>query len=165
MVDRWCGRVARGWQTKTVSAPPQLRLGLALWLILAGASMAAESTVRPLLIPSFGDSITRGSCLARHADGPFKGEPIGLPHPEGGCWRKPLQDQLRAAGRPCDFVGELRHHSLGMNGQVDAAIVPDHHGQAGFSNRLLLSGGMVPTCSDQLVRAVNANSPPPGSPP
>lgn len=126
--------------------------------------MAAESTFRPLLISSFGDSITRGSYVARHADGPFKAEPIGLSHPDRGGWRKPLQDQLRAAGRPGDFVGELRYHSFGMNGLVDPAFDPDHRGLAGFSNRHILSGGKVPTRRDQLVRAVNATSAPHGLP-
>ncbi|NBV22660.1 MAG: hypothetical protein EBS05_12185 [Proteobacteria bacterium] len=97
-----------------------------------------------------GDSITRGSYLAHYESGPHKGEVMGLPNPDGGGWRKLLQDKLRAAGRSYDFVGELRYHSFGKDGQVDAAFDPDHHGLAGFSNRLIFSGGKVPTPRDVL---------------
>ena len=51
-----------------------------------------------LRIMPLGDSITRGSYLALYDTGPFSGQPIGLPNPAGGGWRKPLQDKLRAAG-------------------------------------------------------------------
>ncbi|HOS42333.1 MAG TPA: hypothetical protein PK794_01450 [Armatimonadota bacterium] len=38
-----------------------------------------------------GDSLTRGSYLARYADGLYAGQAIGLPHPLGGGWRAMLQ--------------------------------------------------------------------------
>ncbi|MEN9574140.1 MAG: hypothetical protein RL514_1995 [Verrucomicrobiota bacterium] len=120
-----------------------------LWLTLS--VQAAENPARPLRILPVGDSITRGSYLARYEDGPFKGEVMGLPNPEGGGWRKLLQDKLRAAGQAYDFVGALRYHSFGKTGQVDAHFDPDHHGLAGFSNQAILSGGKVPTPRDVLA--------------
>jgi len=124
---------------------------LAALLGLALPALAAEASSRPLLIMPVGDSITRGSYLARYEQGPFKGDVMGLPNPDGGGWRKLLQDKLRAAGRTYEFVGELRYHSFGKNGQLDVTFDPDHHGLAGFSNRLILTGGKVPTPRDVLA--------------
>ncbi len=123
---------------------------LVVWWVLVCSAFAQTDASRPLRILPVGDSITRGSYIARHEDGPFKGEVIGLPNPDGGGWRKLLQDKLRAAGRSYDFVGALRYHSFGREGKVDAAFDPDHHGLAGFSNQSILSGGKVPTPRDVL---------------
>jgi len=123
---------------------------LATSLVLALPAFAAEPAGHPLRILPVGDSITRGSYLARHETGPFKGEVMGLPSPEGGGWRKVLQDKLRAAGQSFDFVGALRYYTFGKDGKVDSAFDPDHQGLAGFSNRMILSGGKVPTPRDLL---------------
>ncbi len=124
---------------------------LAALLGLALPALAAEASSVPLRIMPVGDSITRGSYSARYEQGPFKGDVMGLPNPDGGGWRKLLQDKLRTAGRNYDFVGELRYHSFGKNGQLDSTFDPDHHGLAGFSNRLILTGGKVPTPRDVLA--------------
>ena len=84
-----------------------------------------------LRIMPLGDSITRGSYLALYDSGPLAGQPIGLPNPAGGGWRKPLQDKLRAAGVACEFVGELEFGAYGRDGVVDPAFSPRHHGLAG----------------------------------
>lgn len=105
----------------------------------------------PLRILPVGDSITRGTYFARYLDGPRAGQAIGLPNPSGGGWRKLLQDQLRAARVPCDFVGELSYHAHGRDGVVDPDFDPDHHGLAGFSNRKIIDGGTVPTLPDVLA--------------
>jgi lysophospholipase L1-like esterase len=97
-----------------------------------------------------GDSITRGSYLAAYETGPLAGEGIGLPDPAAGGWRRPLQDKLRAAGITYDFVGELDYGAYGRDGVVDRYFAPRHHGLAGFSNQLLLTGGVVPTPRDVL---------------
>ena len=107
---------------------------------------------KPLRILPLGDSITRGSYIKRYDDGPHKGKAIGLPHSEGGGYRKPLQDKLRAAGIAYDFVGELNYGAFGRDGVVDAEFDPDHHGLAGFSNARILSGGVVPTLGDVLEK-------------
>lgn len=101
---------------------------------------AAASPAKPLRILPVGDSITRGSYLPRK-----DANAAGLPYPLGGGWRKPLQDQLRAAGIPFDFVGELRYAAFGKDGIVDPSFDPDHHGLAGFGNNGILNGGKVPT--------------------
>ncbi len=107
---------------------------------------SAESNTRPLRILPLGDSITRGSYLAKN-----NGKSTGLPHPDGGGWRKPLQDKLRAAGMAFDFVGELSYAAFGRDGVVDPQFDPDHHGLAGFSNAGILKGGVVPTLPDVLA--------------
>lgn len=118
----------------------------------AGATQANTPPLEPLRILPLGDSITRGSYLAQQ-----EGKSVGLPHPDGGGWRKPLQDKLRAAGIAFDFVGELNYAAFGRNGVVDAAFDPDHHGLAGFSNARILTGGLVPTPPDVLrARGVKA---------
>lgn len=127
------------------------RLILVLAIAVHGAFAASNSAVKPLRIMPLGDSITRGSYLAQHADGPYQGKAIGLANPKGGGWRKLLQDHLRAAGVAYDFVGELSYHAYGKDGIVDPAFDPDHHGLAGFSNRRILEGGVVPTPADVLA--------------
>jgi lysophospholipase L1-like esterase len=107
---------------------------------------SAESNTRPLRILPLGDSITRGSYLAK-----IDGKSTGLPHPDGGGWRKPLQDRLRAAGIAYDFVGELNYAAFGRAGVVDPQFDPDHHGLAGFGNSGILKGGVVPTLPDALA--------------
>ncbi len=107
----------------------------------------------PLRIMPVGDSITRGTYFARYLEGPRVGQAIGRPNPLGGGWRKILQDQLRAAQVGCDFVGELDCHAYGHDGVVDPDFDPHHHGLAGFSNRKLIEGGIVPTLPDVLAAA------------
>ena len=123
-------------------------LVLALWLT-SSSVVVAEG--QPLRIMPLGDSITRGSFLARYGSGPFSGQAIGLPNEQGGGYRKPLQDKLRAAGVKFDFVGGLDYYAFGRQGKVAAEFDPDHHGLAGFSNKMILSGGKVPTLKDVLA--------------
>ena len=121
-------------------------------LVAVGLSTVAGSAQnsRPLRILPLGDSITRGTYLARYESGVRQGQAIGLPNLDGGGWRKLLQDHLRAVGTVFDFVGELNYHSYGRDGVTDAAFDPDHHGLAGFGNRQIISGGRVPTLPDVL---------------
>jgi lysophospholipase L1-like esterase len=107
---------------------------------------SASSPSKPLRILPLGDSITRGSYLAQK-----DGKATGLPHPMSGGWRKALQDKLRTAGIPYDFVGELNYASFGKDGTVDPQFDPDHHGLAGFGNTGILKGGIVPTPPDVLA--------------
>jgi lysophospholipase L1-like esterase len=97
-----------------------------------------------------GDSITRGTYLKTYTDGPYKGQAIGLPNPDGGGWRKILQDKLRSANVCFEFVGDLNYHAFGNNGIIDPTFQPNHHGLAGFGNHNILSGGIVPTPQDVL---------------
>jgi lysophospholipase L1-like esterase len=116
---------------------------------IACAVRAAEPAVAdraPLRILPVGDSITRGSYLTLK-----DGKALGLPQPDGGGWRKGLQDRLRAAGIAFDFVGELDYLAYGRDGVVDPDFDPHHHGLAGFSNSRILSGGTVPTPPDVLA--------------
>jgi lysophospholipase L1-like esterase len=48
------------------------------------------------------------------------------------------------------FVGDLDSNAYGTNGVVDPGFDPHHHGLAGFSNRAILQGGVVPTAPDVL---------------
>ena len=112
----------------------------------APAASPAPQSRQPLRILPLGDSITRGSYLAQQ-----DGKATGLPHPDGGGWRKVLQAKLRAAGIAYDFVGELNYAAFGRDGVVDPQFDPDHHGLAGFSNARLLTGGVVPTPPDVLA--------------
>jgi len=91
-----------------------------------------KQTMSKRIMP-IGDSITRGSYLRTYADGPFAGTPIGLPNEHGG------------AGVRFEFVGELTYHALDEN------FDPRHHGLAGFGNRQILTGGVVPTPADVLA--------------
>jgi len=108
---------------------------------------SAESDAKPLRILPLGDSITRGSYLAK-----IDGKSTGLPHPDAGGWRKPLQDKLRVVGIAYDFVGELNYAAFGRDGVADPQFDPDHHGLAGFSNAGILKGGVVPTLPDALAQ-------------
>ncbi len=120
-------------------------------LVLASAARSEDpSATRPLRILPLGDSITRGSYLSQYTDGPYQGKAIGLPHPDGGGYRRPLQQKLHAADVAFDFVGDLNYKAYGQDGVVDPDFDPDHHGLAGFSNRALLRGGVVPTPGDVL---------------
>ncbi len=118
---------------------------------VAAEPIPADS--KPLRIMPLGDSITRGSYIRMYEEGPHKGKAIGLPHPDGGGWRKPLQDKLRATGEKFDFVGDLNFGAYGQAGQVDPQFDPDHQGLAGFSNDAILKGGTVPTPLDVLEAA------------
>jgi lysophospholipase L1-like esterase len=104
-----------------------------------------------LKIMPLGDSITRGSYLSLYETGPLVGQGIGLPHPAGGGWRKPLQDRLRAAGITYAFCGELDYGAFGQDGVGDPDFDPRHHGLAGFGNQGILDGGVVPTPQDVLL--------------
>ena len=105
-----------------------------------------EVASKPLRILPLGDSITRGSYLAKN-----DGKSTGLPHPMGGGWRKALQDKLRGAGVAYDFVGELQYAAFGQDGRIAPGFDPDHHGLAGFGNTGILKGGKVPTLPDVLA--------------
>ncbi|MSU73420.1 MAG: hypothetical protein EXS43_13960 [Opitutus sp.] len=117
---------------------------------IAGLGLRAQPGA-PLRILPLGDSITRGSYIARYETGPRQGQAVSLPNPEGAGWRKLLQDRLRAAGVLFDFVGELNNNAYGRDGVVDPAFDPDHHGLAGFGNRRMMTGGTVPTLPDTLA--------------
>lgn len=121
-------------------------LTLAVLLLAPLTVLPDAKPSKPLRILPLGDSITRGSYLARK-----DGKAVGLPHPENGGWRKALQDKLCAAGVAFDFVGELNYAAFGRDGVVDPNFDPDHHGLAGFSNARILTGGVVPTPPDVLA--------------
>ena len=139
------------------SPHPQMRSALIFLLILFAGStpvrIAAEvpalaerpSSAKTLRILPLGDSITRGSYLAQK-----NGRASGLPNPDAGGYRKPLQDLLRADGIALDFVGGLNYAAFGKDGVVDPLFDADHHGLAGFSNTGILKGGTVPTPQDVL---------------
>ena len=57
---------------------------------------------------------------------------MGLPNPQGGGYRKPLQDMLRAAGIRYEFVGQLTFGAYGKDGVVDPDFSPNHQGLPGF---------------------------------
>ena len=124
---------------------------LRLWKHLNGqtpviAKPTSSIEQKPLRILPLGDSITRGSYLTKN-----DGKSTGLPHPDGGGWRKPLQAKLRAAGIAFDFVGELSYAAFGHDGVIDPTFDSDHHGLAGFGNTGILKGGVVPTLPDVLA--------------
>jgi hypothetical protein len=100
-----------------------------------------EATGVSLRIMPVGDSITRGTYMGSDK----------LANPLGGGWRKPLQDKLRGAGIPFEFVGELDYWAYGTNGIVAPTFSPQHHGLAGFSNQAILKGGVVPTPKEVLA--------------
>jgi lysophospholipase L1-like esterase len=104
----------------------------------------------PVRILCVGDSITRGSYLAVYSSGPYMNQAIGLPNPQGGGYRKYLQDKLIAAAIPFEFVGELDYGAYGHEGVVDPDFSPYHHGLAGFGSLGILQGGVVPTPMDVL---------------
>lgn len=107
---------------------------------------------KPIRVLPVGDSITRGSYLAHYTEGPYRDRPIGLPNPDGGGWRRVLQELLRKARISFEFVGELDYGAFGQDGQLDPSFDPDHHGLAGFGNHRILVGGQVPTPEDVLQR-------------
>lgn len=117
---------------------------LILSIIVLNAQNQDSKTLRILPL---GDSVTRGSYLAQK-----DGHATGLPNPDGGGYRKPLQDKLRAAGITFDFVGDLNYNAFGKDGIVDPEFDPDHHGLAGFGNYAILRGGVVPTPKDVLAK-------------
>ena len=119
---------------------------LALPASLPAVEPPAAAGRPPLRILPLGDSITRGSYLTLK-----DGKAVGLPQPDGGGWRKGLQDRLRAAGIAFDFVGALDYLAYGRDGKVDPGFDPHHHGLAGFGNARILSGGTVPTPPDVLA--------------
>jgi len=123
-----------------------------IWMIgvlLSGLALPASGREALRILP-LGDSITRGTYLSRYEHGPRQGQAVGLPNPQGGGWRKRLQDRLRTHNVAYDFVGDLSYHAFGHEGRVDPAFDPDHHGLAGFSNRRIITGGTVPTLPDVL---------------
>ena len=123
----------------------------ALLLLLAALAAGSEpraAAPRPLRLMPVGDSITRGTYLGQAVR---DGQATGLPTPDGGGWRKVLQDQLRDAGVAYDFVGALNYMAYGQDGKCDKDFDPDHHGLAGFSNRGIRLGGAVPTPKDVLA--------------
>ena len=89
-----------------------------------GPKKSVESNAKPVRILPLGDSITRGSYLAKN-----NGKSTGLPHPDAGGWRKPLQDKLRAAGIAYDFVGELRYAAFGRDNTGPAGSAKIKHGR------------------------------------
>ena len=113
----------------------------ALPVLLMSVVLSVEAA--PLRIMPVGDSITRGSHLV-----------VGnmTANPQAGGYRKPLQDKLRAAGFDYEFVGELDYWAYGKDGVVDPGFQPRHHGLAGFSNRAIRLGGVVPTPQMDLDR-------------
>jgi hypothetical protein len=105
-----------------------------------------KNITKVLRIMPLGDSYTRGSYLIKKEE-----QVIGLANPDGGGYRKPLQDKLRAAGIAFDFVGDLDYNAFGKDGDVDPEFDPDHQGLAGFGNYGILHGGLVPTPKDVLA--------------
>ncbi len=114
---------------------------VALFMLMAVPVVLLGENKKTIRIMPVGDSITRGTYLVS----------TGLANPLGGGWRKPLQDQLRAAGVAFEFVGELDYWAYGKDGVVDPSFSPRHHGLAGFSNKRILTGGVVPTMKDVLA--------------
>jgi lysophospholipase L1-like esterase len=127
-----------------------MKLHVLALLMMTSLSAVAQAQDRPVRILCVGDSITRGTYLAQYDSGPRKEQGIGLPNPQGGGYRKYLQDKLRAAGIPFEFVGELDYQAYGHDGVVDPGFSPRHHGLAGFGNTGILQGGVVPTPKDVL---------------
>lgn len=112
-------------------------------LLSALAITGGVAAEKPLRIMPTGDSITRGSHLVT-------GNMTA--NPQAGGYRKPLQDKLRAAKFSYEFVGELDYWAYGADGVVDPGFQPRHHGLAGFSNRAIRLGGIVPTPQGDLDR-------------
>lgn len=137
--------------TFTISTLIGVFAGAILFAVALPATLSATEpptpeSRKPLRILPLGDSITRGSYLLLK-----NGQAVGMPNPDGGGWRKGLQDRLRAAGIAFDFVGELDYLAYGRDGVVDPGFDPDHHGLAGFGNAGILTGGTVPTPADVLA--------------
>ncbi len=111
--------------------------------VLFGVSSCCGAKKKTIRIMPVGDSITRGS----HVDTSNMTANI-----HAGGYRKPLQDKLKAAGYHYLFVGELDYWAYGKDGVCDPDFQPMHHGLAGFSNDLILNGGVVPTPQMDLDR-------------
>jgi hypothetical protein len=62
-------------------------------LLMTSLSAVAQTQDRPVRILCVGDSITRGTLLGRYDSGPRKEQGIGLPNPQGGGYRKYLQEK------------------------------------------------------------------------
>lgn len=119
--------------------------------MLTAVSASAQIQERPVRILCVGDSITRGTYLAFYDSGPYKGQVIGLPNPQGGGYRKHLQDMLFAAGIRYEFVGQLTFGAYGMNGVVDPDFSPNHQGLPGFGcEGIMLGHRPLPTPQDVL---------------
>ncbi len=136
-----------------------LKTGILASLFLPMLTIAhAAPQDRPVRILAVGDSITRGSYLARYDSGPYKGQGIGLPNPQGGGYRKFLQDKLREAGISYEFVGQLSFGAYGKDGVVDPQFSPNHQGLPGYGNRGILQGhdqnkkNTPPTTKDVLAQ-------------
>jgi len=118
----------------------------AVVLALSAIVPAARGADNVLKIMPLGDSNTRGT-YPRGA-GPNSAE-------EGaGGYRYPLQQMLTAGGYQFDFVGSQTSNAVGESGLstwpssewiYDPTFDRDHHGCAGFSNTMLITGGTVPT--------------------
>lgn len=65
---------------------------------------------------------------------------MGLPNPQGGGYRKYLQDMLRAAGIRYEFVGQLTFGAYGKDGVVDPDFSPNHQGLPGWGCRAIMLG-------------------------
>lgn len=145
-------RPRSSWPIVPGQSPPFARAALQRGVLIVVMAVSASSVASSaeLRIMPLGDSITRGTYLARYETGPRQTQAIGLPNPQGGGWRKLLQDRLRAHGVAFDFVGELSYHAYGSDGIPDPAFDPEHHGLAGFGNRQIMMGGKVPTLPDVL---------------
>lgn len=108
--------------------------------MMTSLSAVAQTQDRPVRILCVGDSITRGTLLGRYDSGPYKGQAMGLPNPQGGGYRKYLQDMLRAAGIRYEFVGQLTFGAYGKDGVVDPDFSPNHQGLPGWGCRAIMLG-------------------------
>lgn len=126
----------------------------AVILALLAIGPAAWGADNVLKIMPLGDSNTRGT-YPRGA-GPNSAE-------EGaGGYRYPLQQMLTAGGYQFDFVGSQTSNAVGESGLstwpssqwiYDPTFDRDHHGCAGFSNNMLITGGTVPTLVGDPINA------------
>ena len=118
---------------------------------MTSLSAVAQNQDRPVRILCVGDSITRGTLLGRYDSGPYKGQAMGLPNPQGGGYRKYLQDMLREAGIRYEFVGQLTFGAYGKDGVVDPDFSPNHPGLPGFGcEGIMLGHRPLPTLQDVL---------------
>lgn len=98
----------------------------------------------PVRIMPIGDEITRGSYFEKYKHASAQ--------PDGGGYRKVLQEKLRKAGYIYQFVGELIYWAYGKpNGVCDPDFQRCHHGVAGFSNRMIREGGVLPPEENALL--------------
>ena len=128
-----------------------MKLHFLAFLMMTSLSAVAQTQDRPVRILCVGDSITRGTLLGRYDSGPYKGQAMGLPNPQGGGYRKYLQDMLRAAGIHYEFVGQLTFGAYGKDGVVDPDFSPNHQGLPGFGcEGIMLGHRHLPTLKDVL---------------